>query len=387
MYCSSISDEITDYKRVCYYGSWEIYKTGIYKFTADSIPDLDLCTHYIYSFAGVDPKTKTIVPLDEVDEKTGYETLTDKKKINPDIKVILAIGGWTFSALPAFTELVKTDESMEEFCENAVKYLRKWKFDGVDMDWEYPGNRGSPPEDKHNYATLLERMRETFEAEAEETGNPRLLLSSAVPIGKSIVDSGFDRKRLGEAVDFLNIMVYDLYTIFSDNVGHHAGLYPRAGATGEDLQLNAEWGMGYWAEEVEKAKLILGLPTYSRTFTMNTTVNEPGDWDVSAGVAFSKVSVVRYYEICTKLQDGTWTEGWDDEQSVPFAFTDTEWSGYDNERSVQAKADFVKDNQYGGLMVWQLPADDFPGTSCGKGKYPIIDAMRKSLESSRGNFI
>ncbi|ESP03970.1 hypothetical protein LOTGIDRAFT_110289, partial [Lottia gigantea] len=369
------------YKRVCYYGSWEIYKTGIYKFTADNISHLDLCTHYIYSFAGnASNRTRANIIICI---SVGYKKLTDKKRINPDMKVILAVGGWAFG-VKEFSDLVKTNASIDLFCENAVKYLRKWRFDGVDIDWEYPANRGSPASDKKNFATLLEKLRKRFDREARETGRPRLLLSSAVPITKSIVDSGFDKKRIGKAVDFLNVMVYDLYNTFSNKVGHHAALYPRTDATGEDLQLNAEWGMRYWAEEIEKEKLILGLPTYSRTFTMNTTVNQPGNWSLSSGVAFTTVTTANYYEICKKLKEGEWTEGWDDEQSVPFAFTGTEWSGYDNERSVKAKAEFVKDNQYGGLMVWQLASDDFPGTACGKGKFPIVSAMKKSLEGSRG---
>ena len=47
----------------------------------------------------------------------------------------------------AFTAMVKEDKNIDKFVSSSIEYLRKWNFDGLDLDFEYPGIdwRGSPP--------------------------------------------------------------------------------------------------------------------------------------------------------------------------------------------------------------------------------------------------
>lgn len=55
-----------------------------------------------------------------------------------------------------FTHMVKTTQSRQEFVKSAVDFLRQRNFDGLDLDWEYPANRGSPPKDKHRFTMLVQ---------------------------------------------------------------------------------------------------------------------------------------------------------------------------------------------------------------------------------------
>jgi len=68
---------------------------------------------------------------------------------------MLAVGGWNMASAP-FTRMVATAPSRQEFATSTVKFLRDHNFDGLDLDWEYPANRGSPPGDKQKYVQLLE---------------------------------------------------------------------------------------------------------------------------------------------------------------------------------------------------------------------------------------
>ena len=70
------------------------------------------------------------------------------------MKTLVAVGGWNMGSKP-FTRMVATPATRREFATSTVKFLRDKNFDGVDMDWEYPANRGSPPEDRHKFTELI----------------------------------------------------------------------------------------------------------------------------------------------------------------------------------------------------------------------------------------
>ena len=76
------------------------------------------------------------------------------KQTNPSVKTMLAVGGWNMGSAP-FTQMVATDTSRKDFATDAVKFLRKQGFDGLDLDWEYPANRGSPAGDREKFTELV----------------------------------------------------------------------------------------------------------------------------------------------------------------------------------------------------------------------------------------
>jgi chitinase len=82
------------------------------------------------------------------------------KTKNPNLKTLVAVGGWNMGSAP-FMEMVATAEGRKDFADHAVQFLRDRDFDGLDLDWEYPANRGSPPADKANFV-LLVKVRRAF---------------------------------------------------------------------------------------------------------------------------------------------------------------------------------------------------------------------------------
>jgi chitinase len=84
---------------------------------------------------------------------------------------MLAVGGWNHGSAP-FTQMVATEQSRAEFVENSYQFMKKYGFDGLDLgksnmklffeslyhslDWEYPADRGSPPEDRQRFTQLVE---------------------------------------------------------------------------------------------------------------------------------------------------------------------------------------------------------------------------------------
>ena len=84
-----------------------------------------------------------------------YERFNDLKAKKPDLKTLLSLGGWNMGSEP-FSQMVATPESRQKFAVNAISYLRARRFDGLDIDWEFPACRGSPPEDKQRFTLLLQ---------------------------------------------------------------------------------------------------------------------------------------------------------------------------------------------------------------------------------------
>ena len=76
------------------------------------------------------------------------------KLTNPKLKVLLAVGGWSHPAQP-FTKVVSSDSNIDLFSHNAINFLRARGFDGLDLDWEYPANRGSPQGDKARFSRFV----------------------------------------------------------------------------------------------------------------------------------------------------------------------------------------------------------------------------------------
>ena len=90
-----------------------------------------------------------------------YRRLVALKEANPRLRILLAVGGWLAGG-SQFSTLVRSDASMIEFVNNAISYLRRFGFDGLDIDWEYPGDtqRGSEPADRIRFTRLLQVRRQ-----------------------------------------------------------------------------------------------------------------------------------------------------------------------------------------------------------------------------------
>ena len=174
------------YVRVCYFTNWAQYRSGIAKFVPKDI-DPFLCTHVIYAFARIDSGNK--IASFEWNDETLYGEVDKLKQKNPDLKTFLAVGGWSHEsgAVSPFSRMVSSGQNRTTFIESVMKRLRKFNFDGFELNWEFPASRGnSPPGDKQRFTVLCQELLDAFKSEALESNKPRLLLTAAVAAGRVI---------------------------------------------------------------------------------------------------------------------------------------------------------------------------------------------------------
>lgn len=181
--------EISD-KVVCYHGTWSVYRPGNGKFTVEDI-NPNLCTHVIYTFIGAETDG-TVKLLDAYLDITvgNFQRLNALKKINSNLKTSIAIGGWNEGSLK-YSAIAADPVKRANLIQSALNLVQTHGFDGFDLDWEYPGQRGGAAADVQNFAILLKEFREEWDKHG-------LLLTAAVAASGPSVDLSYDVPSLSK---------------------------------------------------------------------------------------------------------------------------------------------------------------------------------------------
>lgn len=311
-------------------------------------------THINFAFAKIDGDGK--VGFEDPNFAPTLKSLLALKMLNPQLKVIVSVGGWEADG---FSDAALTDASRAAFAESAVELLREHAVDGMDLDWEYPGQGVAGikyrAEDKRNFTLLLQTLRGQLDAASDaerRTGRDRYVLTIA-SADREFFDHT-EMEKLHVFLDWLNIMSYDFFNSLTSTTGHHAGLHASEFAAPTDRNADKS-GRQHLAAGIPADKLVLGVAFYGRGFAgvkpLNNGLNQPyqryeGDHS--------------YAELVEKLIGSQgFVRHWDERAKAPFL-----WNGaartfitYDDPQSIRAKADYVRENRLGGMMFWELSQD------------------------------
>ncbi|KAM4625232.1 chitinase, acidic.1 [Polymixia lowei] len=364
-------------KLVCHMTNWAQYRPSIGKFTSENI-DPFLCTHVVYGLATINSFNQ-ITPI-EWNDKEQYETLNGLKNINPALKTLLSVGG-TANGLSPFIAMVAKPETRLMFIKSAISFLRAHDFDGLNLAWEFPAQNGSPSEDRERFTALVKELDDAFVKDATDTRKTQLLLSANVAAFRPVIDRSYEVAKIAPHFDFINVMTYDFHGHWEAATAHNSPLYRSAMDSGSHVHHNINSSISHWlALGAPAAKLLLGFPTYGRTYRLTSSgsgLGAPSNGPADAGPYTRTAGFWSYYEVCAFTTSAK--VEWIPEQEVPYATYGSAWVGYDDKRSYAAKVEWLNNKELGGAHVWTLDMDDFSGSFCADGPYPLINHLRTSM--------
>ena len=302
-------------------------------------------THINYAFALVSESGEVV--LTDPDAPARLAQVGALKAKNPRLKILLSVGGW---GADHFSDAALTEESRTKFAASAVAVMKQHELDGIDVDWEYPGQVADGKvryraEDKQNFTLLLRELRRQL--------GPRALLTIASSAGPYFEHTEMD--KLHVHLDWINIMTYDFAGAWTPVTGHHAAL---RGAPSVESFVRQHLAAG-----IPSTKIVIGVPFYGRGWT---------------GVKPENHGFQQPYEKAIEL---SWTEiskatgferHWDATAQAPFLWNAERrtFVSYDDPQSLRIKAQFVREHGLGGIMYWEHSHD--PGEE-------LLDALVEAL--------
>lgn len=357
---------LASYKIIGYLRTWEMDSGRFW--TANDIAG-DKMTDINLAFGLIRNNRKIYIKGYENGFVTLFDELKTLKRNYPNLKINLSIGGW---GAGGFSDMAHYEENRKAFVANVIKWLEKYNFDGVDIDWEYPVDGGggiikSRPEDKRNFTKLMSDLRAALTMLSGKTGKEYTLSFAA---GASEEYLGWiEPAELAKLVDFVNLMTYDFYGPWTDTTGHQSNLYVSAsnpGGIGANKAVNLFIKAGFSPEQI-----ILGVPFYGRGWE--------GVPDVNHGLYQSYRRAVYedglgYDDIVKLIELKNLRRYWDDKAKAPFLYNGDLWLSYDDPESLKIKAKYIRERKLGGVMFWEYTQDL---------KNELLNALYKNLTGKK----
>ncbi|GAB3882164.1 glycoside hydrolase family 18 protein [Spirosoma agri] len=307
-------------------------------------------THINYAF--VDIKNNRAWLHNLATDSTNFRNLNALKRRNPDLKILISIGGWAWSE--HFSDAVLSDTARTAFAASAVDIVRQYQLDGIDIDWEYPGMKGEDnvfrPEDKANFTLLFKALRDQLNGLKQQTGK-EYLVTTALP-GFPEIFTHTDMAQAQQYLDYINVMSYDFFT-GGPLAGHHTNLYESGKVDNEQSGDRAI--TLYKQAGVPTSKLVLGIAFYGRAWQLKT--DDPDAFprtiatvERGGGYSFIKDSL---------LTNPAYKRHWDKRAKAPYLYNADlkRFVSYDDEKSVRAKCQYVKKQELAGVMFWEYFSD------------------------------
>jgi len=446
------------YQKIAYFDQWSIYGNAYYPSTIATSGAASQLTTIIYDFENIDPTNLTCfeaikaADTNESDPNAGdgagdayadyqksytssnsvdgtsdswsqpikgnFNQLRELKVKYPNLKILLSIGGWTYSKY--FSDVAATASSRQTFVSSCITMFLKGNlptgiggdpsggtasaagiFDGFDIDWEYPATAGHVgnhygPQDTANYTLLLQEFRNELDSYGASIGK-HFELTAAVPSGQDKI-ALIQTNQIGNYLDYADVMTYDMHgawdttgpTNFQDPLYNSPDDPSQAIPPGNekytiDTSIKA-WTTGLPDYNIPGGfpanKLVMGFPFYYRGWTGVAAGNNHGLYQTATGpsAAFSTsqtAGVADYKELAAAgLTSNPSDNFFDPTTQASWIYDGTNFYTGDTPQSIAAKTTYIKDNGLAGAMMFSLDAEDAGDT--------LLNAIVSGLPGSTG---
>ncbi|CAF3892870.1 unnamed protein product [Adineta steineri] len=335
-----------------YYASWARHRS-CEAYTVQNI-DAHKYTHLIYAFANI--SKGVMIDPETADEMLEMKEFTNLKDVNPSLKVLISVGGWTFTdpgpTREEFHNIVSTENARKNFIVSVQNYLQKYGFDGIDIDYEYPTaeDRGGSPKDTENYLQLVKEMRNAL--------NQQYLITIAAPASYWYLRH-FKIGEMSEYLNFINVMTYDIHGIWDNNI-QSLGPYVKSHT---DIKEIEEALRLFLRAGVKSDKLVLDLGYYGRSFTLESSsckeigckFSGPG----KAGPCTKSPGTLAWFEINEIIANNPQNKPILDSSSMSKILTwnNDQWVSYDDKETFIMRRHYARKHCLKGVMIWSIDQD------------------------------
>lgn len=392
----------------------------------------DKLTHVQYAFAMADADTFELVPSDpvndvenkfedrefyhngkkiEMDPTLGYygqfNLMHTMREMYPDVTVLVSTGGW--GASQSLWLVCDNEANMNKFADSAVEFIRKYGFDGIDIDFEYPSETsqsGNPADFDisetrrkgigERYTQFIKIMGEKLAAASKEDGTYYWLTSAVT--ASSWVLGGQTNSKFLDYLDFVSVMSYDYHGGWNQFVENQANIYADPADTETSAlgiaTLGFDWSRNYYRGAVQSEKILMGVPYYTRGWTnvqggengLHGTSKTPAtgneniwcDYDENGNEMAAGANPL-WHVLNLMENDSNYKKYWDPVGCVPHVWNDETktFLTFEDEQSIQERINVVKENNLGGVLIWVMHGDyDYDEE---KKEYTVGDTLTTML--------
>lgn len=361
--------------------------------------DPSILTDIYYAFAcfgyitkSVDPTNPrltgdfSIQPTDANDQPLLYPQIIALKQRQKNLRVFLSVGGWSLNdpndpeglgrhTYKLFSQMVSSAANRKQFIDSSIAYAHKFGFDGLDIDWEYPGDltRGGTEDDFDNFLIFLKECDPAF-----RNASPPLLLSFAAP---ATVPAGIPKrfhehpndyfKWLAQCtafVDRINVMCYDYHGPF--NVPKITGVNaPLNRDTSPQSRLYiAKTLQNCLANNIPANKIVLGMPAFGHSYEGVTDLtisdNGPGKPFKNAGIAGPSTrspGLLAYFEMADMIAQLQLSFAADTVTDTAYGYHmfSGKWVSFDTPNTIKLKSQLALNLHLKGVMFWAIDLDEY----------------------------
>ena len=359
-------------KVIGYFPEWGVYAAHN-NFTPDKVA-YNQISHLNYGFA-VLTADGIVATHDTGSGPTSMMEIAERTK-KAGVANIISVGGYTNSQIcvincdqsgkevKMFQAATATPEKVERLANSIVDYMVKWKFDGVDIDWEYPTSE----KEADQYTQLIKSLRSKLD-ELGKQNDRYYQLSSAVTANHNNIKY-INPAETVPLLDSVNVMTYDYHGAFDPITGHNSPLYAHYNDTDAKFNIDSTMKEYNLQWNIPKDKLMVGLSWYGRAWgdvagtekvpgapglfnAGSSTVH--GQWDDQ-----NEYTGTNPYRLLKQMAlDKQFQRYWDAQAHAPYLYNASEktFYTYDDAQSIREKVDYIKNEGYGGAIIWDLSGD------------------------------